>query len=128
MQATYINTIFAVCSISSAKMSVLFLYYRIFGRNRTFRLSVIVVAITCIVWFMAFVILAVAICIPTRAAWDPSVSGKCVNVALFVKIGEPINGIQDLIIVAMPLFVIKNLHLSRSKKISVSMVFLLGLL
>ena len=112
-------------AITFTKLSILCFFYRIFATKR-FRLWVKVLGITCILWAVACLIAAIFRCIPIKATWDVLIKGRCYNFVLFFVIIEPINCLQDLIIVLMPLAMIRQLQLPLRHKVMLCFVFLLG--
>jgi len=72
-QVFYIGTLFAVLTISFAKLSVLCLYYRVFSVRRGFRIALIIMGVASIFWMLACILAATLRCVPVRAALDPSI-------------------------------------------------------
>ena len=126
-QALYIDTYFAVLTISAAKFSVLALYYRIFSVHRGFRRAVIAAGIVSLLWLLATLILSIWKCVPIQAAWNPLIAhAKCYNIQRVFLITETINCVTDLAIVCLPIGMVRQLQLPLRHKIALSLVFLLG--
>lgn len=65
-------------------------------------------------------------CNPIANAWDPNFHGKCVNQQTFYRAIFPINVLTGLMIVALPIPLIWNLHARRGQKVALTGVFLLS--
>ena len=122
------------------KLSILFLYLRIFPiktfRRVTYAIMFVVgvrirhtyvKSIPTIVQGAAVASCFAAIfqCNPIESQWMPSIPGKCYNVTLFYRLSIQ-NAITDLVMLVLPLPIVWNLHATRSKKIGVTVVFLMG--
>ena len=115
-----------IVSLLGYKMSILFLYLRIFHIDKVFRYCT---------WTMMFITFGylfsnlwtqIFSCQPIAKYWRPETPGHCVNwVKAFYAYGS-LNFITDLLIFVLPLPMVWRLHLSLKEKIGVSMIFLLG--
>ena len=65
-------------------------------------------------------------CNPINKAWDLEVKGTCVNILLSSCIPGAINVLCDLLTVVLPLPLIWNLHMERSRKLQLAGIFLLS--
>jgi hypothetical protein len=112
--------------ISFAKYSVLYLYFRIFGKTLTKPLIVIGVLQT--IWMIICVCMALFRCDPVAASWNPllQATAKCLDFKLIVLAAEPFNCALDFVMVILPVNPIRKLQLPLQKKILVSTIFLLG--
>ena len=79
-------------------------------------------------WLVAFWLAVTLHCIPPKKLWNPQISGVCINFTLFFQIIEPINCFQEFVIALMPIGVIQRLHLDISQKLSLALIFSLGIL
>ena len=68
------------------------------------------------------------ICRPLTAAWDPNVQGKCGNETLAYVLFEIVGLLIDLLIVALPVNIIRNLQMSRRSRWSLILLFSCGAL
>ena len=120
----YVGAVLYVVIITFAKYSVLYFYYRIFGQ--TIKTGVIVVALLQTIWMLVCACEALFRCIPIQGAWNVTIPSNCQNFELIVIAAEPFNCALDFIMVALPVRVIRSLHLPLRQKIGISAIFLLG--
>ncbi|PYH98981.1 hypothetical protein BO71DRAFT_479898 [Aspergillus ellipticus CBS 707.79] len=125
LKAYYILPIFSVPAISFAKLSILCLYHRIFI-SRRFRVWVLIVGLSVVLWMVGCLVANLLHCIPPEALWDSSKKARCIDFILFFKIIEPINCFQDFVIALMPIGVVKRLHLDLKQRVSLCFIFVLG--
>ncbi|KAH8687907.1 hypothetical protein BGZ60DRAFT_559127 [Tricladium varicosporioides] len=127
LKVLYWGVMFTPATISSAKLSVLFFYYRIFKVNKNFKIAWSILLFVTVAWFLATFILAIFKCTPITAAWNPFlVTTNCINLQRAFLISETINCITDFFIVCLPIAMIRTLRLSSSLKAGISVIFLLG--
>lgn len=60
--------------------------------------------------------------------WDPTVPGGCINLAQFYYGLQIPNIVTDAVIIAMPMKMVANLHISKTQKTVLSGIFALGVL
>ncbi len=108
-----------------AKLSILFLYLRIF-LNKSFRLAV-KITVACIIAQTVANCLAISFqCIPVDSYWDTSIKGKCIHSLRFVYSAASLSILQDLIIMFLPVMELKALKLDLKKKFALGFMFALG--
>ena len=83
---------------------------------------------TVLMWLVAAFMAVALHCIPTRKLWNPQIPGFCINFTLFFQIIEPINCLQEFVIALMPICVIQRLQLDLTQKLSLALIFSLGIL
>lgn len=106
---------------------MLALYKRIFSRGPMVALSNAVAAIV-LLWGYGVCLVAVFTCIPFRKMWDPTIPGGCINLAQFYYGLQIPNIVTDAVIIAMPMKMVANLHISKTRKTVLSGIFALGIL
>lgn len=79
-------------------------------------------------FYVAVTIAQVLACRPREKIWHPYLPGTCLDLAKILIVGAVVNLLSDLSILALPLFKIWQLKLSRFKKAGVSAVFAFGVL
>jgi len=84
------------------------------------------VGIAVTAWFVAGFVAGMLYCIPMRKFWDFTVEGHCYNFNNFFLAMEIFNLISDVVILALPLKQIWDLHLPMKKKVGIGGIFLLG--
>ena len=108
-----------------AKLSILFLYLRIF-LNKSFRLAVHI-TMACIIAQTVANCLAISFqCTPVDSYWDTSIKGTCIHSLGFVYSAAGLSILQDLIIMFLPVLELKALKLDLRKKFALGFMFALG--
>ncbi|KAH6722105.1 hypothetical protein BKA61DRAFT_666845 [Leptodontidium sp. MPI-SDFR-AT-0119] len=121
----YVAQMFYVFIQVSAKMSLLLLYIRVFPRTRTALLSKIGIAFLLLHGTLYF-FLVIFQCTPIAFVWDRSISGKCLNLNTIGFSGAAASILEDLFILVLPIFEIKNLQLGKGKKWNLFLMFSIG--
>lgn len=75
-------------------------------------------------WTLSFILA----CIPRSKIWDPTVSGRCINVDAALITSSAINILSDIAILVLPLVTIRNLQASQKTKTKVGAIFAVGFL
>ncbi|KAM0794379.1 hypothetical protein BDR22DRAFT_895231 [Usnea florida] len=118
-----------VFNITAVKMSILWFYCHIFTvpafLKRTYALGTL-----CVLWAIVAVFLLIFQCTPVSAAWNlelETTPGAATCLPSSLDFGLEIsNVILDVLILALPVHMIRNLQMKFSKKIGIIGVFLLG--
>lgn len=112
-------------TITLARLSILYLYRRIFsvGPFRQISLAVIII---CVVWWMVFTITTLIPCRPVKKFWQPQVAGSCYNFDEFFLGIAVIDVILDTVVLTLPIRMIVRLQMSYQRKVMLCFVFLLG--
>ncbi|KAF2867684.1 hypothetical protein BDV95DRAFT_646623 [Massariosphaeria phaeospora] len=114
-------------AIFFTKLSILFLYHRIFP-SRTF---------TRVLWGVGAFILAYSItsamvnllqCVPIAANWNPKLAAtaKCVDFGSELIALSTINAVTDFVLLVLPMPILWRLHVNLEKKIKLMVMFALG--
>ncbi len=112
-------------TVVTTRLSILYLYRRIFAVP-SFRQLSLVVGIACIIWWIANTIVFLVTCMPIQKSWDPQREGHCYNFdEWFIGISI-IDIILDTVILALPIKMVLGLQLSSQRRISLCFIFLLG--
>lgn len=114
-------------TVTAVKLSILFLYRRIFAVSSFRKITNILIAI-CLVWFVAAEITDLLYCIPIQRFWDPTIEGSCFNFPVYFLAMELIDLLLDVAIICLPIKTILGLHLSLQKRLALLGIFLLGTL
>ena len=115
-------------SIAMIKSSALFFYSRIFGQvSRRFNVALLATHIALVAWLIFALGTATFHCTPAARFWDKSMKGSCQdgNGALYIAVAA-LDTALDLIVLFLPMPVIYQLHMSKSKKTLVLGAFLCG--
>ena len=116
----------------SIETSLILLYYRIFGVIRWlrwFRWLLAAVWSIVLLYFIVSVLVVVFECKPVAFYWDKTIeTGSCINHNQFYRWSGVANLLIDFTIWILPMPVVWHLNLNTREKLSVSVIFLLGLL
>lgn len=112
-------------TVTCVKSSILCLYLRIFGVNRTFSSAVYCVMIRVIAWGISTLLSGLFSCTPQGVGILP---GRCINMSTWFLVTTVSNVIIDFGILVLPLPVIWGLQLSTLRKAGLTGIFLLGIL
>ncbi|KAI1454243.1 hypothetical protein F4805DRAFT_328688 [Annulohypoxylon moriforme] len=125
----YIATILYYTITSATKLSILFMYRRLFSVNSLFRRQVLIVSILVIGFWIGCTVADLLDCIPIEWTWNNALADPqyCFNYNIFWLASGIVETIIDVLIIAMPIRLVIGLQMNRSKKIAVVIVFLLGL-
>lgn len=108
------------------KLSLLFLYLRVF-EGRWFRLTTwTLIGITTCCW-VVFALIAAFLCQPVSYYWDRLIpGGHCINVDTFWRAIPPFNIFTDVVALILPVPMVWKLEASKMKKLGVIFIFLTG--
>ncbi|KAI1384364.1 uncharacterized protein F4822DRAFT_414886 [Hypoxylon trugodes] len=112
--------------INSTKASILFLYLRIFGNTKWFRLACRVMLVCVILYFVASVTATICQCVPITKAFDKSLEGTCIDNGRFWYANAGFSIASDVIILTLPMPLVYALQVPRVQKVALVMVFALG--
>jgi hypothetical protein len=110
-----------------AKLSMLFLYLRIFS-SRNFRIAAYAVMFICIGTAIGTIIPTIFACHPIEKAWIPTMAGKCIWTPGIWYASSSINIATDVMIIALPIAQMRSLNLPKAQKIGLAVLFSLGFL
>ena len=127
MQLLYIAELLFIWGITLAKVSILALYASIFT-TRKFKLAKDIVLMLCLLWCIAMSAASVVQCVPLNDAWNPLrlIEDKCILFGLFTLFEELTNVVLSIIVLLLPMFMIRKLHLPARQKWILSIIFSLG--
>ncbi|KAF7509262.1 hypothetical protein GJ744_008156 [Endocarpon pusillum] len=126
LKGIYFLSLSSGIPLTAAKFSVLCLYRRLFYLEKRFCTATTIVGVLCLLWFISFTVAASLICIPVDRFWNRLKPGSCYNYYAFMVAVECPNSFLDFVIVALPVGVIRGLHLPLRRRILVCFIFALG--
>lgn len=122
-----ITEIIYVWNLCWTKLSLLFMYYRIF-HFPYFKRLVICAGTFVVLWAFTVSFLFTFICVPVQKLWKPDLEGHCVS-ELGVWLANASSTIfSDIMILCLPIPQIWKLNLKKSEKIGLTFLFSLGFL
>ncbi|KAI1817062.1 hypothetical protein GGS20DRAFT_582759 [Poronia punctata] len=127
----YLNTSFFQATIGLVKVAILIEWSRLFvprGTKNGFYWTCQGIMWVNITYYTAGIIISGLSCMPHEKIWNSSLPGRCFNTKAFFVSNASLNLASDIIILALPQKIIWNLHLSKKKKIGVSLVFAVGII
>lgn len=119
-----------VCALAIIKISICFLYLRIFPSHR-FRVAVWATQVFNVALLVAFITAELLQCQPINyfwQGWDGEHEGFCINLEAFVYSHAGINIVLDFWMLALPASQIWHLNLCMKKKVGVFAMFGFGVL
>ncbi|KAI1118709.1 hypothetical protein F5Y14DRAFT_397364 [Nemania sp. NC0429] len=131
-QTLYVSEIFGYFPLTTAKLSILFFYRRIFGvQGKLFPIiSLLLIVLSCL-WGISFFFATLFICYPIHYSWtsaygSPEFEAHCYNPAAMFYASAISNLIVDVFILLIPTPMVWPLEMPRKQKIAVVGIFLLG--
>ncbi|KAF2121292.1 hypothetical protein BDV96DRAFT_667935 [Lophiotrema nucula] len=122
----YVFSHFYDIALTSVKLSILALYYRVFVVP-IFRNVVLFTAAVVVAWGIGITVALALVCRPIAAFWDADVIGACLNLETFTYFTNISNLITDVWIFLMPVPTIWHLQLQTRKKLLLCLIFSIGL-
>ncbi|KAF2643896.1 hypothetical protein P280DRAFT_477345 [Massarina eburnea CBS 473.64] len=113
------------------KTNILLQYARLFVPNglRTFTWwgSMALIGLN-VLFYTGYTFSTILMCIPRKKFWDPTVEGgQCLDWAVLLATGNSITLVSDILILLLPQRVIFKLQLTRSRRLGLSALFIIGL-
>ncbi|KAH6714727.1 hypothetical protein BKA61DRAFT_517961 [Leptodontidium sp. MPI-SDFR-AT-0119] len=121
----YVSQLLYVVVQNLAKISILFLYLRIFVNPR-FRLYTKIVMGWAFCHTFAFLVADAFQCVPVKAVWDTTIDAKCINLQTLIYAGAGFSIVEDFIIMLLPISELRSLKLDLRKRIVLFFMFALG--
>ena len=108
------------------KMSILFLYLRVFIDRRTRNICFVLTGLIVANW-MAYLLASIFQCWPISYQWDKTIKGgRCFNQEIWYKTSSVPNIATDVIILVLPIPLVWRLKASRVRKLGLLVIFLVG--
>jgi hypothetical protein len=112
--------------VALPKLSILGFYLRFFT-NRIERLITYMTMLVVAATFVATGFTTTFQCSPVAYQWDKSIlGGKCINVLAFYRWMSFPNIATDIVGLLLPLPMIWRLHVTRHKKVGITIMFITG--
>ncbi|KAI1773585.1 hypothetical protein F4818DRAFT_423121 [Hypoxylon cercidicola] len=124
MKNLFFYMIFWSIGVFSVKVGILIFYWRIF-HTKPFRMSALAVGGFSLLVFLTNIFTFIFQCTPIESFWKGRPE-DCISQVAFYLASAIINVVGDVAVLALPLPIVWRLHTSRSKKLSLSFLFLLG--
>ncbi|KAI3330091.1 hypothetical protein F4824DRAFT_505450 [Ustulina deusta] len=111
--------------IATTKLSILAMYYRIFP-TRYIKYGKLVVGSITTMWWTAYILVTIFQCMPIAKVLDKSIQGYCLPLYAFFLGSSIPNIVTDIVILSLPLYEIRKLHLPLRNRAALAGIFLLG--
>ncbi|KAF4636853.1 hypothetical protein G7Y89_g1223 [Cudoniella acicularis] len=113
---------------SSAKLSILIMYNRLFSVSTTFRYQVFVVGAVVVGFWLSCTVTTLTKCIPMEWSWlsNHNDARYCLNYNIFWMASGAAEAFVDVFIIAIPVRIVLKLQIKTRTKASVAAVFALG--
>ncbi|KAK2002550.1 integral membrane protein [Colletotrichum falcatum] len=114
-------------SVTTAKLSLLFLYLRL-SPEKWFRIVTMAFVGFATAYALIYLLLIVLSCRPIHASWDLSAQAgaTCVNKGVIYLVLSGTNIVMDIVCLILPLRIIIPLQMARRQKISLILLFATG--
>ncbi|KAF7949024.1 hypothetical protein EAE96_008200 [Botrytis aclada] len=130
LELLWIGSIHFPFIITAVKISILCMYRSLFKTTPNLIRCVDITMGLCTIWFIITVCLTVFGCTPIKAAYNLALrlepTTHCIPYGEIVLGFELPNAVLDIVILALPFFVIRDLHVSVRKKVLLFLVFWFG--
>lgn len=127
MQITIAAGVIYAIGVVSIKLSLIFLYRRIFP-NRQLHIALWIVGGVVVCMGIAAAFLAVFSCVPVNASWDHRVKRRCIDSDTWTTIYGSQNVVTDFVLLFLPMPLVWRLNMATARKIQVSGILVLGAL
>lgn len=124
----WIANLLYVPAVCSMKLSIIALYWKLFGVDRKSRMPLIAVGCIVIMWTIGSAITVVVACDPIAGSWDinKAATAKCIDKKSFYMGASIPNVITDVVLVVMPIPYVWKLHAPIIQRIVLAAIFALG--
>jgi hypothetical protein len=109
-----------------AKMSILFLYYRIFGVFHTYAFWIKAIGALQLIHTIENVFVNVFQCVPVYKFWAPQIEGNCIHYSIFLAVNESANSLIDFILAIQAVIMLRSLQTNKKTRWRLSIVFTIG--
>ena len=120
--------LFWVLANAAIKLSILDFYNSLFGLKSAFRKTTYAVMILVMCICIGQVFQVFLFCRPFGKNWDPLLPGTCGSLNAELMSSGIINLFIDVAIVALPIPVVWRLQMARRNKITITIMFSLGIM
>lgn len=108
------------------KLSMLSMYLRFFDKQKWFRLCDFTLAGFIVLYAIGSIFATVFQCTPVQRAWNKEFAGNCINLTAFWYANAVASVFSDLLIIALPMYPVYQLQITKRAKFLLSGVFLVG--
>lgn len=118
-----------LATAAATKASLLLLYYRLFSPSRRFRVAVYIGTASVFCQWFSLTLTSIFQCQPVAAFWNRRIQGaKCIDLPRFTIVSGVLNLLTDVLILCLPIPMVWGLHTTNIQKVTLTGLFLLGIL
>lgn len=115
------------------RMSGLYFYFRICDLHDKLVFVIKCAAVFLVCVYLPQIFLIIFHCLPVTGLWpyewQSSINDyKCITWGIVYSVNSSLSLVCDFVLFTIPVFIIKNLHINRKRKVQLSLVLLPGLL
>lgn len=123
----FFNSLTYAFAIASAKLAILFLYWRIFQLS-SIRLPMQIMITMCFIWIIVRTFMTIFRCLPVQAYWDKTIPHAVCRIrdTEFFFSTVLTHFLMDLAILVLPIIEVFKLRLRIGQKIAVAALFIVG--
>ncbi|RYP57256.1 hypothetical protein DL769_009602 [Monosporascus sp. CRB-8-3] len=128
LKLAFVASILYFTITSSTKLSILFMYNRLFSVSVSFRHQAFAAGSLVVGFWIGCTVATLTNCQPLEWSWRNSLSDAryCFNYNIFWMASGSVEALIDVLIIMMPVKIVYALQLSARKKVTVAAVFALG--
>ena len=127
MQYAYLTSLLNGMCETFARLSIIFLYHRIFAVQQWMMWSLRVVGALTVAWMVIIIFVVSLQCRPIKALLDPTViAPRCLNNSLGLLVTEIVNACLDLVLLSLPISSVAKLRLDLRERLGMAGLFAMG--
>ncbi|KAL8671650.1 MAG: hypothetical protein Q9168_003856 [Polycauliona sp. 1 TL-2023] len=130
IKVMYAYQMFWAVAMAFIKVSILLFYRRVFpstATSRTWGICNYALMFASVAFCLISLFGSAFACTPVSFIWDRTIQdGHCINLIGLARFTCITGVLTDILILTLPMPIVWNMHMKRSKKVAVSGVFLLG--
>ncbi|KAF2972178.1 hypothetical protein GQX73_g1368 [Xylaria multiplex] len=125
---SWATTVLYFSITSTTKLSILFLYNRLFSVDQLCRRLIILLSVLVLIFWTGGTLADLLNCVPTKYVWINSQDDPryCINFNIFWFSSAVVEALLDVMIILLPIKVVMGLQFTTKQKIAVTSVFLVG--
>ncbi|KAI0179683.1 hypothetical protein GGR52DRAFT_527986 [Hypoxylon sp. FL1284] len=123
---TYANLNFFPIQMLFSKLSIMTLYYRIFGINQAYSRCIYALGAIHIIWVLWTILFGILQCSPIRKFWRPALDGHCLPAGIIAVPTETVNSLIDFALVLLAMHMIQTIRMTKATKWKLRALFGVG--
>ena len=125
----FVTQLFYKTSLMCTKLSICFLYRRVFERaNKIFNIILWSVMVVIGMYYVSVILATIFECNPVSKSWIKTQPGHRISLSSFFYANAAFNIFTDVVVIILPVPIIYELHLPMRQRVMLCCVFAVGLL